>query len=171
MSKKAVILDRDGVINKDCDYTYRLEDLEILPGVTSGLKKFQEAGYLIIVITNQSGIGRGYFSQGDFEKFNTELLNQLKDQGVKIDSLYFCPHHPDDNCSCRKPKNGLLFKAQKDFDLDLSQCLVVGDSDRDFFNQVGRCKIAWIKNERYPKTVITDYTVDNLEELANLIIK
>lgn len=171
MSNKAVILDRDGVINKDVAYPHKLADLEILPGAAEGLKKFQEAGYLLIIITNQSGIGRGYFTQDDFDKFNQTLFFQLESQGIKINALYVCPHHPDDHCQCRKPKADLLFKAKEDYGLDLSQCIIVGDSERDFFSQIDGYQTAWIKNSQTPCDFKTDYEVGSLEELANLIIQ
>lgn len=135
---KAIFLDRDGTINVEKNYLHKIEDFEFLPGVIEALQKLQQAGFLLIIITNQSGIGRGYYSEEDFIKLNDWMLQTLKWHGVNISKVYYCPHLPDAkiekyriNCECRKPKLGMYNQAIKDFDIDLSQSFSVGDKIRD----------------------------------------
>ena len=123
--RAAVFLDRDGTINMDKDFVCRIEDFEFLPGAIEGLKLLQDAGYLLIIITNQSGIARGYYTEADFHKLNDWMLTELQEHyGVKIDAVYYCPHLPSTDelvapelkkyrvsCTCRKPQIGLFEKA------------------------------------------------------------
>ncbi len=135
---KASFLDRDGTINVEKYYLYRKEDFEFLPGVIEALKKLQEAGYLLLIITNQSGIGRGYYSENDFEKLNNWMIDYLKDRGITITSVYYCPHLPDaiipqykKKCNCRKPQLGMFKQAVEDYNIDLCQSYAIGDKMRD----------------------------------------
>ena len=135
---KAIFLDRDGTINVEKDYLYRIEDFEFLPRVIDALKLLQSAGYLLIIITNQSGIARGYYKESDYEKLNAWMLKELKQKGINISAVYHCPHHPNAkidkyrvNCSCRKPNKGLFEKAINDFNIDLSLSYSIGDKIRD----------------------------------------
>ena len=135
---KAIFLDRDGTINVDKGYLNKIEEFEYLPGVIEGLKLLQDAGYLLIVITNQSGIARGYYTEEDFHKLNDWMIQDMMDKGVVISKVYYCPHHPSGkiekyrvNCECRKPKLGMYYQAVSDFDIDLVQSYVVGDKMRD----------------------------------------
>ncbi len=127
--KPALFLDRDGTINKDPGYVHRLEDLQIYPDIPPLIREYRNKGYLVIVITNQSGIGRGLFGEDDYMRFNSAIQGELKKQGLKIDAFYHCPHTPADNCGCRKPKSGLIEAARKDFDIDLKKSVVIGDRD------------------------------------------
>lgn len=136
--KKAIFLDRDGTINVEKHYLHKIEDFEFLPGVIEGLRLLVKANYLLVIITNQSGIGRGYYSEKDFHKLNDWMLETLDKQHVKVAKVYYCPHLPDANvkeyrvdCECRKPKLGMYMQAVKDFDIDLSQSFVIGDKIRD----------------------------------------
>lgn len=135
---KAVFLDRDGTINVEKHYLYKIEDFEFLPGVIEGLKLLQEAGYLLIVITNQSGIGRGYYSEEDFNILNHWMLETLEENGVTVNAVYYCPHLPDaqvekyrKECECRKPKLGMFLQAIEDFEIDLNKSYAIGDKIRD----------------------------------------
>lgn len=135
---RAIFLDRDGTINKDKKYLFRVHDFEFLPGVIPALRKAQEAGYLLIIITNQSGIARGYYGIEEFEKLNLWMLKELKKKGVIINGVYYCPHHPEaivpqfrKNCECRKPKTGMFKKAAIENNLDLNLCFAIGDRIRD----------------------------------------
>ena len=158
---KAIFLDRDGTINVEKHYLYKIEDFEFLPGVIEALKKLQEAGYLLIIITNQSGIGRGYYSEKDFEKINNWMIANLKDQGVTISAVYYCPHLPDaiipqyrKQCNCRKPQLGLFKKAIKDFNIDLGQSYAIGDKIRDCaISEHSSCKGFLIGNNEKPEIV------------------
>jgi len=131
--KKALFLDRDGVINVEKHYLYKKEDVEFIDGIFELCQFFQDLGYLIIVVTNQSGIARGYYSEEDFENLTQWMIEKFKENGVLISKVYHCPHHPDisGECQCRKPKAGMLLEAQKEFDIDLKHSIMVGDKERD----------------------------------------
>ena len=138
MKSKAVFLDRDGTINVDKNYLYKIEDFEFLPGAVEGLRLLQSSGFLLIIITNQSGIARGYFTEADYLKLTDWMLAELKDYGVNISGVYYCPHLPEAEiseykklCHCRKPETGLFEQAVKDFDIDLSMSYAIGDKPRD----------------------------------------
>ena len=135
---KAIFLDRDGTINVEKNYLYKIEDFEFLPGVIDALKLLQDAGFILIIVTNQSGIGRGYYTEKEFDKLNTWMIQKLEVLGIKIRKVYFCPHLPDatiakyrKNCSCRKPKLGMFEDAIKEFDIDVSLSYTIGDKIRD----------------------------------------
>ena len=130
--RRAVFLDRDGVLNAELeDYVKRPEDLKVFPGVPSSIHKLVEAGWMVIVITNQAGIGRGLMSHADLEQIHLRLTSEILLGGSALTDIYFCPHHPDDDCNCRKPRPGLLLRAAEDYHLNLSECIVIGDSPRD----------------------------------------
>lgn len=138
LMNKAVFLDRDGTINKEKNYLYKIEDFEFLPGVIKGLKSLQDAGFLLIVVTNQSGIARGMYTEKDFQKLNDWMIATLKEKGVVITQTYYCPHLPDAknktyrvDCGCRKPKLGMFSQAVADFDIDYGQSFAIGDKLRD----------------------------------------
>lgn len=135
---KAIFLDRDGTINVEKHYLYKIDDFEFLPGVVDALKVLQEAGYLLIIITNQSGIGRGYYTEEDFQILNDWMVSTLKNQGIVISDVYFCPHLPDaqvekyrKECKCRKPKLGMYEQAIIDHNIDLEHSYAIGDKIRD----------------------------------------
>ena len=137
MKKRALFIDRDGTINKDCPYCHDPKDLIIYDDAVEIMKGYINRGYLIIIITNQSGINRGYFTDEEFHVFHNELLKKLEERGVVIDKTYHCPHRPDENCECRKPKLGMIKKAMEDFDIDLEKSIIVGDRD-DMEGEMGR---------------------------------
>ncbi len=128
--KRAVILDRDGTLNEDKGYVHKIEDFKLLFGVVEGLKLLQEK-YLLFIITNQAGIGRGYYTVKDFHKFNNYILESLKNQGIKIEKTYFCPHTDKDGCDCRKPKTKFIDIIVKDYEIDLKNSWVIGDHPSD----------------------------------------
>ena len=138
MSKKALFLDRDGVINVDHGYTYKLEHLELLDGVVEGLQAISRLDFQIIIITNQSGIARGLFSINDLHIFMKELLSVLSKHKINITDYFFCPHHLEGKikkysiaCSCRKPQSGMLFQAKEKYNLNLSKSILIGDKETD----------------------------------------
>lgn len=126
---KALFIDRDGTINHDCPYCKDPKDLRIYDDAVDIIIDFRKRGFLIVIVTNQSGINRGYFSEAEFEKFNSALLKELEREGAKVDAVYHCPHRPDEGCLCRKPGTGLLLQAARDLDIDLNSSFVVGDRD------------------------------------------
>lgn len=130
---KALFLDRDGVINIEKDYLYKIEDFEFIDGIIDLCKHFINLNYMIVVVTNQSGIAREYYTQHEFEVLTQWMINEFMKSGVEISRVYNCPHHPDisGQCDCRKPKPGMLLDAQKDFNIDLSASIMIGDKERD----------------------------------------
>lgn len=135
---KALFLDRDGVINKEVNYLYKIDDFEFIKGVFETCRFFQNAGYLLFVVTNQSGIARGYYAEDDFHNLNSWMLKQFEERGVKITKTYYSPFHPEygigkyrqDHWS-RKPKPGMLFQARDEFNINLSESILVGDKESD----------------------------------------
>jgi histidinol-phosphate phosphatase family protein len=136
-----VFLDRDGTLVRDLGYTHRIEDYELLPGVASGLRRILDAGFRLAVITNQSGIGRGYYSAEQYAAFQAHLASDLARQGVPIEASYFCPHRPEAECECRKPRPALLHRAERELGADLARSWVIGDSTVDVeLAQRGGCR-------------------------------
>jgi len=131
--KKAVFLDRDGVLNRELDdYAWKIEDFHILPDVIPALKQLQERGYLLIVITNQGGIGRGLFTFDDVERVHGYLREHLAKAGIKLEEIYYCCHHPlNGACICRKPDSALVEKGLARFNIDPSLSYFIGDKERD----------------------------------------
>lgn len=128
---KAVFIDRDGTIARDVPYCSRPEDFELLPGVTEGIKLLKEHGFKVVVITNQSGVGRGYFSEHTLSLIHQKMMAELDKGGAAVDGIYYCPHHPDDDCACRKPRTKMLERAASELDIDISQSYMIGDSKLD----------------------------------------
>ncbi|MCF6340260.1 MAG: D-glycero-beta-D-manno-heptose 1,7-bisphosphate 7-phosphatase [Sulfurimonas sp.] len=130
---KALFLDRDGVINKDINYLFKIKDFIFIDGIFELCKHYQNLGYIIIIVTNQSGIDRGYYSKSDFDILTKWMIEEFKRNDIEIKKVYFCPHHPDiyGECNCRKPKPGMIFQAQKEFDIDLKNSIIVGDKEKD----------------------------------------
>jgi rfaE bifunctional protein nucleotidyltransferase chain/domain len=136
--RKAVFLDRDGVINRDKAYVHRWEDFEFLPGAISGMRTFQDLGYALVIVTNQSGLARGYYTEAQYNTLNDFMRQHLAGHGVMIDGVYHCPHHPKGSipalavdCDCRKPKPGLLLQAVRDLGIALSNSILIGDKASD----------------------------------------
>lgn len=128
---KVVFLDRDGTINYDYGYVHEKNKLKFLPGVIEGLKKLQNNDYKLIIITNQSGIGRGYYTENEYHIFTKYMLEKLQENNIYIEDIYYCPHTEKDNCNCRKPKLKLFYDAIKDHNIDTNKSYVIGDKERD----------------------------------------
>ena len=129
--QKALFLDRDGIINVDHGYTYKIEDFEFSEGIFSLLKIFKNAGYLIFVITNQSGIGRGYYDESDFYTLTAWMTETFAKKGITIEKVFYCPHTPDAKCRCRKPDIGMIEQALSKYPLDLKHSWMIGDKVSD----------------------------------------
>lgn len=126
-----VFLDRDGTLVRDTGYPHRAEHYELLPGTARALGRLRAGGFQLVIVTNQSGIGRGLFGESDFRSFQKLLLDDLAAAGVEIEATYHCPHAPDAGCDCRKPAPGLILQARDELGAEPSECWVVGDADRD----------------------------------------
>lgn len=131
---KAVFLDRDGTINVELEFLYRPEDFQFIPGAPQAIRILKEAGFRVIVVTNQSGIARGYYDEAAVNRLHRYMDAQLAPFGACVDAYYFCPHHPDygsveyrKSCECRKPMDGMLRRGAAEFSLDLSASFIVGD--------------------------------------------
>ena len=131
--QKALFLDRDGVINVEKDYLYKIEDFKFIDGIVELCLYYQNKGYKIFVVTNQSGIARKYYNEDDFSALSTWMILEFKKNGVIIKKVYHCPHHPDISgiCNCRKPHDGMLQAAKKEFNIDLKNSIIIGDKERD----------------------------------------
>jgi histidinol-phosphate phosphatase family protein len=143
--QRAVFLDRDGTIAIDVPYCRRIEDFKILPGVPSAIGLLNRHGFRVVVITNQSGIARGYFTQDTLTLIHDKMRSELREAGASIDAIYVCPHHPDDGCECRKPKPTLILKAADDLGILLEHSYMVGDDAKDI--RAGRaagCRTIWL---------------------------
>ena len=138
MKLKAAFFDRDGVLNVDKSYLYKIEDLEWIDGAKEALAYLTQKGYTIFVVTNQSGIARGYYTVADMEKLHEFMAQQVAAAGGKIEKFYYCPHLPEGkvaeyavDCDCRKPKPGLILRAFAEYDIDKNAAFLIGDKPRD----------------------------------------
>jgi len=131
--KKALFLDRDGVINVEKEYLYKKEDFEFIEGIFELCRYYQDLGYLIFVVTNQSGIARKFYTEEEFSKLTQWMLKEFEKEGIHIQKVYHCPHHPEisGECDCRKPKPGMLREAAETFGVDLKNSIMIGDKERD----------------------------------------
>ncbi len=136
--RQAAFLDRDGVINLDRAYVSRWEDFEFVPGAIDAMRRLKQAGYALVVVTNQSGIARGYYSEAQYQALTAAMKQALADAGAAVDAVYHCPHHPKGqlaelaiDCDCRKPAPGMILRAAKDLNLSLADSILVGDKPSD----------------------------------------
>jgi D-glycero-D-manno-heptose 1,7-bisphosphate phosphatase len=131
--KRAVFIDRDGTINVEKDYLYLTSKFEFLPGAVTAIRMLNEAGFLVVVVTNQSGVARGYYTEEDVLQLHRHVDTLLEQNGARVDAWYYCPHHPSGRgsyalpCRCRKPGPGMLQEAARRFDIDLKSSLMIGD--------------------------------------------
>ncbi|CAH9059304.1 D-glycero-alpha-D-manno-heptose-1,7-bisphosphate 7-phosphatase [Pseudoalteromonas holothuriae] len=135
---KAIFLDRDGVINVDHAYVHKIEDFHFIDGVFEACQQFVAMGYIIVVVTNQSGIGRGYYNEQQFATLSDWMCNEFAKHQISISKVYYCPHHPDKaiapfklDCNCRKPNPGMLYEAIEEFNINVSSSVMVGDKLSD----------------------------------------
>jgi D-glycero-D-manno-heptose 1,7-bisphosphate phosphatase len=136
--RKAAFLDRDGVINRDHGYVYRWEDFEFVPGAVEAMRRLQDAGYALVIVTNQSGIARGMYGEADFHAMSAQMCEYLAARGVHLAVIEYCPHHPQGEvaayahaCDCRKPEPGMIVRAARALQLDLAASLLFGDKLSD----------------------------------------
>lgn len=187
---RAVFLDRDGVINKEVNLLSDIKQLEILPNSEKAIKLLNNLGFYVIVVANQPQVARGMITEKDVKKINESLKKQLKQGRARIDAMYYCPHHPETHhpdikpecmkyrieCECRKPKIGMLKKAEKRFNLNLNASFLIGDQTRDILaGKNAGCKTILVKTGRGGKdkkfNVNADFIVDDLLEAAKLVEK
>ncbi|MGC8546956.1 MAG: D-glycero-alpha-D-manno-heptose-1,7-bisphosphate 7-phosphatase [Thermoplasmata archaeon] len=166
--RPALFIDRDGTINKDCPYCNGPEQINIFEDVFEPLKELSKY-FLIIIITNQSGISRGFFTEEDLKRMHEKIEREINERGGRIDAIYYCPHLPEDNCNCRKPKTGLVEKAMRDFDIDLKESFVIGNDDKD----IGLAKNLGIRSikVRDDSPSQGDYNVKDFNGVLEIISK
>jgi D-glycero-D-manno-heptose 1,7-bisphosphate phosphatase len=170
--RSLILLDRDGTINAEVDYLSRPEQLRLLPGAVAGLRRLSRAGFPLAIVTNQSGVGRGYFTAERLAEIHRELTRQLSEEGVALAGIFHCPHRPVEKCACRKPEPGLALQAATALDGDLSRSFVIGDKECDI--ALGRnvgTRTVLVRTgygEKYDFTCSPrpDTVVANLEEAA-----
>ena len=160
-SHPALFLDRDGIINIDHGYVYKQEDFEFTQGIFDLVKLFSDKGYLIFVITNQSGIGRGYYTESDFHLLTQWMLDTFKKHHISIERVAYCPHTPEKNCSCRKPNTALINEILKTYTIDLAASYLIGDkqSDIDLAINAHICNAIYIGRETIQKSTYSFKTV------------
>jgi len=163
MGKKVVFIDRDGVINKEVGYLHKIKDFEFIDGVFDTCLHFQKLGYSLIIITNQSGIARGYYSKDDFHLVNNWMIDQFENQGVSILDVFFCPHGPESTCDCRKPKPGMFNQANDKYNIDMENSWMIGDKEAD----VQAANAAGIKNTILVKS---GHEIDEASSKSQFII-
>jgi D-glycero-D-manno-heptose 1,7-bisphosphate phosphatase len=170
---RTVFIDRDGTIARDVNYCSRPEDFEIFNGVPEAIKKLNAAGFKVIVITNQSGIARGIFTEEMLGKIHKKMCTEMEKHGARIDDIEYCPHHPDDNCDCRKPKTGLFRRAAQKLDIDFPHSFMIGDMSLDI--EAGKavgCRTVLVVNGTQTPTLKTepDFTAQDFKTAVAWIL-
>lgn len=177
--QRAIFLDRDGTINKYVGFLRNIDDFELLPDVADAIKQINESGYLAIVVTNQPVIARGEVSEGQLQAIHNKMETLLGKEGAYLDKIYYCPHHPHKgyageiaelkiDCDCRKPKPGMILKAEEDLNIDPYQSWMIGDGDNDMLaGKAAGCKTVFI-GDRGPEA---DYYVHSLKEFVEKVLK
>lgn len=172
MRNRAVFLDRDGTIAKDVHYCRRPEDFELLVTVPEAIRLLNASNFKVVVITNQSGIARGYFTEKTLDQIHRKMRDELAEHGAHIDAIYYCPHHPDDSCDCRKPSTALFRKAAKDLDIDVSRSSVVGDMRMDIAaGEALGCKTILVTTGPQPPSPQPPHCATSLLEAAQWIVE
>lgn len=180
---RAILLDRDGVINEDRDdYVKSWAEVRFIKGARQALKQIHQAGIPVVVITNQAAVGRGIITEADLADIHARLMRTIKKAGGSISKIYYCPHHPEAHCRCRKPHSGLLKKAARELHLDLTRCFFVGDALRDI--QAGKragCHTVLVQTGQGEKSlekimagqaaVAPDWVCDNLASATPLMLE
>tara|TARA_B110000503_G_scaffold111208_1_gene166457 strand:- start:4914 stop:5465 length:552 start_codon:yes stop_codon:yes gene_type:complete len=180
---KAIFLDRDGVINEDYGYVYEIDKFSVIPGVFDAMRYFQENGFILIVITNQAGIARGFYSESDLDRLNVHMVKVFASENIDLSRIYHCPHHPTEGviksltikCCCRKPNIGMIQKAVGDHNINLSQSWLIGDklSDIQAGNTCGLVGSILVGSQRVPvvnKNNFKYYKAKNLLDSCKIIL-
>jgi len=173
--KKAIFLDRDGVINKEVSYLSNPDDFEFIDGSVEALRILKQKHFLLIVITNQAGIARGFFTEETLKLIHNKMIRILKQNKVELNDIYYCPHHPEFTgpCDCRKPNPGMILKAKLKYNIDLSNSYMVGDTLNDIeTGKAARCKTVLVltgygkEEQKNISLIIPDMIFKNLKEFA-----
>lgn len=179
---KAIFLDRDGTLNVDHGYVHQIDDFQFIEGSIEALQELKKMGYLLVLVTNQSGIARGYFSEDQFLSLTEWMDWSLADRGVDLDGIYYCPHHPEgkgefkQDCDCRKPKRGMLLQAIKELHIDPARSFMVGDKVEDLQAAVAakvRSKILVKTGKPVTKEgeELADFVLESIADLPRIVRK
>ena len=175
---RAAFLDRDGIVNRDHGYVYQPDDFIFMDGIFELLKFLKEKDFLLFLVTNQSGIGMGYYTEEDFKILTQFMQKEIKKElGFNFNEIYFCPHRADENCLCRKPKPGMIKKAIQNYRIDLDQSLLIGDRIRDVQSaQAGGVKIKFLvdnqENDEESLALISHlYRVQTLKQIPDILME
>ncbi len=163
MTIKTIFLDRDGVINKEVGYLHKIKDFKFIDGVFDACLYFRSLGYQLIIVTNQSGIGRGYYNEDDFHIVNNWMLEKFSKKDINILDVFFCPHGPESDCNCRKPKPGMFNQANNKYGIDMKNSWMIGDKEAD----VQAAKTAGIQNTILVKS---GHAIDEENSKAEFIL-
>ena len=173
MTIKTIFLDRDGVINKEINYLYKIEDFKFISGVFEACQYLRKLNYEIIIVTNQSGIGKGIYQKVDFLTLMKWMIKQFKNQSIEILDVFFCPHNPSSNCKCRKPKPGMLLESFDKYRIDMNHSWMIGDKESDIqaANKAGIENTILVKsghkiNETNSKA---KYIIESIKESVEII--
>ena len=177
---KAIFLDRDGTLNIDYGYVHEIDNFKFIDGTIDALRELKKMGYMLVLVTNQSGIARGYFSENQFLQLTEWMDWSLAEQDVDLDGIYYCPHHPEgkgeykEDCDCRKPKPGMLLQAIKELKIDPTQSIMVGDKVEDLKAGIGaKVKMNVLVRTGKPVTEegerVADYVLDSIVDLPRIL--
>ena len=170
---KIVFLDRDGVINKEVGYLHKVADFEFIEGVFDACQYFQSLGYQVIIVTNQSGIERGYYTEEDFHIVTDWMLKQFKHNGIEVLDVFYCPHDPESDCSCRKPKPGMFIQADGKHHIDMSNSWMIGDKEADIqaANSAGISNTILVKSghEINEESSKAKFILDSIKQVATIL--
>jgi D-glycero-D-manno-heptose 1,7-bisphosphate phosphatase len=174
MPIKTIFLDRDGVINKEVGYLHEIKKFEFIEGIFDACKHFHKVGYEIIIITNQSGISRGLYSEDDFKSLNTWMVNQFKNKGISILDTIHCPHHPDDKCQCRKPLPGMFLRCKNTMNINMELSWAIGDKETDIIaaRKAGVDQTILVRSGHKIDELNSQakYVINSVKESTNIII-
>jgi D-glycero-D-manno-heptose 1,7-bisphosphate phosphatase len=174
--RRAVFLDRDGTINEEKDYLYRIEDFEFIPGASEAIRRLKEAGFLVIVVTNQSGVARGYYTLEEVAILHCHMQRVLETVGAAVDGIYVCPHHPAEGvgeyrreCDCRKGRPGMLLRSAREHGIDLSRSYMIGDKIADVEAGEAAGCLPLMVLTGYGKTESAKISSDRVRRFADLV--
>jgi len=174
MSIKTIFLDRDGVINKDINYLHKIKDFIFVDGIFNACLHFRKLGYQIIIITNQSGIARDFYTKQDYQLLTEWMLNQLEEKGIQILDIFYCPHGPESSCKCRKPEPGMILEAQKKHNVNLELSWMIGDNEIDIkaANRAGISNTILLCEINKPSQTKSNATfaIDSIKDSQEIIV-
>ena len=175
MPNKTIFLDRDGIINEEINYLHKIDEFEFIEGIFDSCLFLINLGYKIIIITNQSGIARGYYSERDYQKLTQWMLNKFNEKNIKILDVFHCPHGPDSSCYCRKPKPGMFLEAKSKYNINMKKSWMIGDKETDILAAIsaGISKTILLidKHSKVSAESKSDFFINSVKELKEVIKK